>query len=285
MNETIGNRPKRYQRRNIEGKFKKLNRIHMNHKPEIEAYMNRAKDPLSPDLAVSMVARDVRFQHEREKKHELSTEDGLTGLDNRRLVFGNESKPNPSGELRRLFLETRREEKPLSVMMLDIDHFKKVNDVYGHDIGDFILKQLAKVLKKTIRESDIVARIGGEEFLIILQNTDLVGAKDLAEKIREVVEKNNFNPDNKENMPNKITISAGVSTFTKESKKIESETDLFKAADKALSYAKEGGRNQVWVTEETTLENNETIFHIHGGSIRIKKSSKLQVLLNKLKRR
>ena len=128
-----------YQQRNSKGRFTKLNLVHVKHKSEIETYMNRKKNPLPPNLAVSMVAKDVRFQHEREKKHELSREDSLTGLNNRRFVFGDESKPNPSGELRRLFLEAKREGKPLSVLMMDIDLFKYVNDTYGHEAGDFVL--------------------------------------------------------------------------------------------------------------------------------------------------
>lgn len=220
-------------------------------------------------ISNSIFVEQRRKQHEAEKN---SIIDPLTGLDNRRSVFGDESKPNPSAELKRIFLEAKREGKPLSVIMMDIDHFKKVNDVFSHDSGDSVLKQIAQLFKKTIRETDIVARYGGEEFIFILENTNLSGAIELAEKIREAVAQNNFNKENKSNMPNQITVSAGVSTFSKESKKIvESEKDLFLASDEALKFAKENGRNGVWVAEEKTLANGEVINHIHSSSIETKK--------------
>ncbi|KKP52063.1 MAG: Diguanylate cyclase [Candidatus Roizmanbacteria bacterium GW2011_GWA2_33_33] len=169
--------------------------------------------------------------------------------------------------------------------MMDIDLFKYVNDTYGHEAGDFVLKELANLFKDQIRETDVIARIGGEEFLLILQNTDLDGAKKLAEKIRAVVENKNLNPDEKENTPNKITISAGVSTFTKGSKKINLETDLLISADQAMYYAKKAGRNRVWVTDESILNNGKIGFDFHDALIERKKLSKLQVLLNKLRRK
>lgn len=275
MNEGV-----HYQQRNKKGHFKKLNPVHEKYKTRIEAYMKGAS-PLPPDLAVRMVAKDLRFENERRKKHELSIEDSLTGLKNRRFVFGDESKPNPSGELRRLFLEAKREGKPLSVIMLDIDHFKNVNDKYGHDAGDLVLKQFSEVIKGkgVMRESDIIARIGGEEILVILPNTDLEGASLLAEKIREMVENKNLNSDNKENRPNKITISAGVSTFSRKSRKIKSEAALQAAADGALYFAKHAGRNQVGVTDEITLGKDKTIFHHRKALTTKEKFPRLRILL------
>jgi len=204
---------------------------------------------------------------QRRQLHEAqlnSMVDPLTGLKNRRYVFGNEKEPDPSGELKRLFFEAKRSGDPLSVIMLDIDKFKDINDKFSHEAGDNVLQQLASLFEKTIRESDIAARIGGEEFLIILQDTDLSGAKELAERIRKAVEVKNLNPDGTNDRPNNLTVSAGISTFTKESIKITSERELLNNADKALHFAKERGRNQTWEIHEhkPNLENRKSIFSI-----------------------
>ena len=116
--------------------------------------------------------------------------------------------------------------------MMDIDHFKKVNDTYGHEFGDYVLKEFANVVKQNIRNSDIFARIGGEEFILILPHTSYESALKVAEKLRKAIEKHDFKGK-------KITASFGVSEF---------EGDLQMAieiADEALYEAKRNGRNQV----------------------------------------
>lgn len=125
----------------------------------------------------------------------------------------------------------------LSVIFLDIDHFKIVNDTFGHDAGDEVLIDLSKILTSTIRQSDFVARWGGEEFMIALQSTNSVQASALAEKIRVAVEKYSFN------IVGQITISLGVTQYIK----YESQNSFTKRVDEALYEAKESGRNRVVV--------------------------------------
>ncbi|RMA97715.1 GGDEF domain-containing protein [Hydrogenothermus marinus] len=133
----------------------------------------------------------------------------------------------------------RRYKRPLSLIVFDIDHFKKINDTYGHKVGDEVLKALAKLVRKKVRKTDFVARWGGEEFVILAPETDLEGAKKLAEKIRQAVENYEF-PTVK-----KVTISLGVAQL----KEDDTPDDFIVRADKALYKAKEGGRNQVQVTD------------------------------------
>ena len=124
---------------------------------------------------------------------------------------------------------------PLSVIFLDIDYFKVVNDTYGHDIGDSVLIELAQILKNTTRNGDFIARWGGEEFIITLQSTSVLRASILAEKIREAVELHDFANVTKQ------TISLGVSEYIYN----ESQESLLKRVDEALYKAKDSGRNRV----------------------------------------
>ena len=141
-----------------------------------------------------------------------------------------------------------RQKIPYSMMMLDIDHFKNVNDTYGHDMGDVVLKNIAAVLRQTGRDSDIIARYGGEEFIIFLNNTDIEGAKIAAERIRAAVEQTVITTENGERIP--VTISLGVTNTQ--------NGDIYamaKEADIALYHSKENGRNQATVfTEEMRNE-------------------------------
>jgi diguanylate cyclase (GGDEF)-like protein len=123
--------------------------------------------------------------------------------------------------------------------MLDIDHFKKINDTYGHLKGDSILKNFSEILKTSIRHTDIAARYGGEEFSILLPHTDSTGAFLEAERIRTYVSKKDFSDLDQ---PLHITVSLGISTYPHEM--IKSAGDLVKNADIALYEAKRRGRNQ-----------------------------------------
>jgi diguanylate cyclase (GGDEF)-like protein len=129
-----------------------------------------------------------------------------------------------------------------SMVMFDLDHFKKVNDTYGHDAGDYVLKEFANVVRsKFLRPKDVFARYGGEEFVILLANTSAPAAADVAEKIRYAVETHPFNYEGKRL---KVTTSLGVSELRSD---VESALTLLKLADKALYAAKTGGRNKVVV--------------------------------------
>ena len=140
--------------------------------------------------------------------------------------------------LEKFLEESLRYNTPLSVMMIDIDYFKKVNDTYGHLAGDFVLREVAKILKSTIRQSDICGRFGGEEFIILLPNTKLIGAMKLAERIRENIQNHDFIFNNKKI---KVTISIGITSVSKN----DSSFSLVERADEALYAAKRGGRNRV----------------------------------------
>ena len=157
--------------------------------------------------------------------------DSLTSLYNRRFLFE---------FMQQQIVQARRYNQPLSVLMLDLDHFKRVNDTYGHESGDLVLKLFALRLKETLRESDIAARYGGEEFVAVLPNTNLKGALELAEKIRLVtldVNLAQFLPD----LPS-ISVSVGVASFPNHGRSVE---QLQRAADAALYQAKQAGRNRV----------------------------------------
>jgi len=161
---------------------------------------------------------------------ELSITDSLTKVYNRRYFF----------ESTKILLSiSKRENNNLSFLMIDIDYFKNVNDTYGHQIGDYVLIQLSKKIKSMIRDSDIFARLGGEEFGLVLNNTSLDNAKISAEKIRIAIEKMNFK-NNDEIID--ITVSIGCSTINDVITTVE---DLYKEADKKLYLAKELGRNRV----------------------------------------
>nr|WP_291316764.1 GGDEF domain-containing protein [Desulfuromonas sp.] len=162
---------------------------------------------------------------------ELSNTDPLTRLHNRRSLMQT---------LRREFQRSRRIDTPLSLVMADIDHFKKVNDTYGHQQGDSVLVALGDLFNEKLRPYDLAARFGGEEFALVLPETDLANAQQVAERIREAAARLTFPGPLKEL---RLTISLGVATFP--SGNIQSEDDLIREADYALYNAKRGGRNRV----------------------------------------
>ncbi len=143
----------------------------------------------------------------------------------------------------RLHEEIRRSERkdePLCLIMMDIDHFKSFNDTYGHQQGDIVLKEAAKVIKNQLRATDIAARYGGEEFAIILPETDLDAAVQIADRLRIAIEEFPFSGQKE---PLHVTISLGVSMYDIELD--EDKKDLIEKTDKALYKAKETGRNRV----------------------------------------
>ncbi|HEY2028727.1 MAG TPA: sensor domain-containing diguanylate cyclase [Myxococcales bacterium] len=173
----------------------------------------------------------ARLYEEAEK---LATTDGLTGLSNRRAF---------NGLLEQRLREAARYERPLSLLLLDIDHFKKVNDTHGHPAGDAVLRGVARLAQKAARETDVAARYGGEELALILPETDARGALAIAERLRKLVEAASH-PTEQGSV--KVTVSIGVSTTSGKA----ALADLLEAADRALYKAKRSGRNRV----EASLE-------------------------------
>jgi diguanylate cyclase (GGDEF)-like protein len=124
--------------------------------------------------------------------------------------------------------------------MFDIDHFKRCNDVYGHQTGDMILEALAHILEGGVRDSDLAARYGGEEFAIVLNHTDRLGALHVAERIRKAVKEKEFSKDD---ITFHITVSAGIATYPHA--EINEPQELIHRADMALYVAKQKGRDRV----------------------------------------
>jgi diguanylate cyclase (GGDEF)-like protein len=136
----------------------------------------------------------------------------------------------------------QRHDTPLSVIILDVDKFKRINDTYGHIAGDAVLKRIAESMTESARGSDIIYRYGGEEFVILLRNTDEPGATLLAERIRKAIESIMFKYDN---FDIRITASAGLATLVQ----TDDIKSILERCDKALYQAKEQGRNRVVVAK------------------------------------
>jgi diguanylate cyclase (GGDEF)-like protein len=183
---------------------------------------------------LSIIANQVAVSISNARLHNLmqrmATTDGLTGLINHRHF---QDKADDE------FARVQRFPEPLSIIIFDLDHFKKVNDTYGHPVGDAVLKRVSRILKETVRNVDIAARYGGEEFIALLVNTDDKGAAQMAERIRATVEKSKFVLDGK-NIP--VTVSIGYATFPRDG---AHKKDLIEKADQALYWAKGHGRNQI----------------------------------------
>ena len=170
----------------------------------------------------------LQFHNKRLK--EISTIDFLTNIPNRRYFFDFGQKK---------YYLAKRHKSELSLFFLDIDFFKKINDTFGHSVGDEILKLISITMTDNIRKSDVLARIGGEEFAILLVNTNLQNAKIFSESMRKIIEDIIYKKDKIEI---NITVSIGVTTLCEKDTSIY---DMFKRADEALYEAKNSGRNKV----------------------------------------
>lgn len=193
-------------------------------------------------LRVVAVIRDVTDQIERERALEQSRQiavreaerarkladtDPLTGLANRRRVMS---------ELDRLVMKARANEQPISLIVFDIDHFKRVNDNYGHPHGDLVLQRVAEIAMRQAREDDVIGRVGGEEFVWIVPGVDASFTNVLSERLRLAIAVGTIIDDRPP-----VTISAGFTSLTPG----DAALSLFARADEALYEAKNGGRNQV----------------------------------------
>ena len=190
-------------------------------------------------LQTRLSSAEERLREQDQMLELLMTEartDVLTGLANRRAF---------EDELARRFEEWKRSERSLSVLLIDIDHFKRFNDQYGHDIGDGVLRGVAEVLTDTVRGIDLVARYGGEEFACVLPDTSLQNAVQAAERARMAVEKSAFVAQGRELH---VTVSVGVAQALA-GEKMEK---LPRRADQAMYAAKEAGRNRCYFHDGET---------------------------------
>jgi diguanylate cyclase (GGDEF)-like protein len=203
-------------------------------------YINK---PVKNEELIARVNIALRLKRERDElkakaeeanriaaeAQEKSMLDALTGVLNR------------SGLQRALtseYCKVQRYKRPLACLMIDLDHFKKINDTYGHPVGDTVIKEVANYLTKICRGSDVVCRYGGEEFIIILPETDLMGASTLGQRIRVSVAEHQFKAGEERFL---VTLSVGVAELTGE----ESVEEMIARADAALYQAKNQGRNRV----------------------------------------
>ena len=199
-------------------------------------------DPSASMSDVVLVFRDVTVRREDERRlrkmqkelERLAHTDSLTGLYNRRIFMQRLEE-----EVERV----RRHGKSLSVLIFDLDFFKLVNDTYGHDTGDVVLVAVARLANEAKRVSDVAARLGGEEFALLLPETDQQGAVQLAQRLRSAIEKNLYLSTS--GTPVKVTASIGVATASAEADEIEK---LLSLADRQLYRAKNNGRNRVCST-------------------------------------
>lgn len=158
--------------------------------------------------------------------------DILTGLYNRRFL---------EDYARKLFAIARRREQPLGVLMLDLDHFKNFNDVYGHEMGDRILRHFAKTVTSSMRETNLAARFGGEEFVVVLPDTNTISGVLVAERIRKAVLSMVVPSESEKPLP-QLTVSIGVAAFPEHGQNWE---EVIKASDRAMYDSKRAGRNRV----------------------------------------
>ncbi len=189
---------------------------------------------------------------ERDKLQEIAYVDHLTGLYNRRFFF----------EHIKLIIENaKRYGNIFTLVVFDIDNFKRINDNYGHDVGDKVLKEFAEILKSNVRSSDIVSRFGGEEFVVVLQNSDAESGFQVAERIRKIFEQKKFSVNDKYIS---TTVSGGISTYKEDVDNIDT---LIKEADIALYRAKKLGKNRI-VIYKSDMESEDSAEEggVQGGT-------------------
>ena len=181
-------------------------------------------------FALALAHRMRKVQLARRQAEYLANIDPLTGLLNRRSFF---SRANP------LWSTARRNKRPLSVMMVDIDHFKRINDQYGHAVGDQVLQAVSERLTAACRSGDVAARWGGEEFVIVLPETQAAQAGQLAERLRATIEAMEIRSNDERTFS--LSASFGIAGYVDH----EDLEQLIRESDHWLYQAKQGGRNRV----------------------------------------
>ncbi len=210
-------------------------------KQEITEHLHNQKElqqfSLSLEKLVNQRTMELQEANKQLNQHnahlkELIRKDGLTGLLNHSAMIE---------LIEQRIAEARRYQLNLSIVIFDIDFFKKVNDVYGHQFGDYVLERLANALRESIRAVDYASRFGGEEFVILLTNTEKREANRMAERLRQLISELKWKEEDLQ-----ITISGGVAHFTKK----DTSKTILARADKRLYIAKKNGRNRMVVSED-----------------------------------
>jgi len=190
------------------------------------------KKPIDEIEVIARIQSALRFKQSQDLLKELAMKDRLTGLYNHALLVELFEKE---------LAKQQRNDGDIAFVMIDVDHFKRINDTYGHTSGNIVLKELASILKNSVRRGDIVSRYGGEEFGLVLPEIDKQGTWQMCERIREKIEGLSFNTDGKESIH--ITVSMGI--FHKSSKDNMTGSEIIQKSDENLYQAKANGRNRV----------------------------------------
>ena len=200
--------------------------------------------PINKDVLMTRINSLFKVKEFHDKINEVSTTDELTGLHNRKYL-----QERLDAEISR----ARRYKTPLSCLLFDIDFFKVVNDMYGYEWGDVLLKNFADKLKAMIRKEDVLTRYGDEEFIVILPNTSEDNAFLFAERFRRNIEKMEFIPAGEEER-HPITISGGISTYPCLANVEEDANTVIRYAEHALYNAKKRGKNKIVQFSQINLE-------------------------------
>ncbi len=202
---------------------------------------------INPVDSVELMVRIANLLKIRELKEQISlvsTTDELTGLYNRSCLHQ---------RLEEELARAKRYKHPLSTILMDIDFFKVVNDIYGYDWGDVLLKQITEILKRRARKEDVLTRYGDEEFILVLPNTTEENARVFAERIRKDIEEMEFIPEGEEEK-HPITISGGIASYPFLIESEENANTIIRYAEHALYAAKNRGKNQVVLFSQMNLE-------------------------------
>jgi len=202
----------------------------------VETNKMMAENQLLEDKLEKSSAKMQSLKNEMQEVREEAYRDSLTGLANRKKL---------DLEIVRVVAEARANQTPLSLVFFDIDHFKSFNDTYGHQIGDQVLKLVAKCMNESLKGRDIACRYGGEEFVIILPNTDLEGAEIIANQLRKAIYSKEIRNRQTGETMTRVTLSAGIALLTDK----DDPDSFIERADQALYQAKRKGRDQAVIAD------------------------------------